>query len=99
MTVDGKWDLNLNSPMGAQAMTFEVATAGDDLTGNITSPMGAMDITDGKVDGDTLSWKVALTQPMPITLEFSGKVDGDSISGQAQLGTFGSASFSGSRSN
>ena len=43
----------------------------------------------------TLTWKAALTQPMPITLEFTAKVDGDTISGNVKLGTFGDATFEG----
>jgi hypothetical protein len=61
------------------------------------SPQGTIDLTDGKVEGETLSWKASLTQPMPITLECTAKVEGDSISGEAQLGSFGSAPFSGTR--
>jgi hypothetical protein len=38
-----------------------------------------------------------MTQPMPITLEFAGKVLGDAISGSVNLGAFGSAAFSGTR--
>ena len=35
---------------------------------------------------------------MPITLEFAATVDGDTISGTVKLGTFGDATFEGTRS-
>ena len=52
----------------------------------------------GTVNGDQLSWKVSITDPMPMTLEFNGTVDGDGLSGSVTLGNFGSSSFSGTRS-
>jgi hypothetical protein len=44
-----------------------------------------------------VSWKVAITNPMPMTLEFEGAVDGDKISGNANAGAFGALPFSGKR--
>jgi hypothetical protein len=35
---------------------------------------------------------------MPITLEFVAKVEGDKISGNVKLGSFGDATFEGTRS-
>ena len=56
-----------------------------------------MAIENGAVDGDTLTWKAAITSPMPMTLEFSASVDGDAITGTVKLGAFGEAEFSGTR--
>ena len=58
---------------------------------------GTLELKDGAVDGDTVSWKADITNPMPITLEFSATVDGDSLSGDVKLGSFGNASFTGTR--
>ena len=97
MSADGTWNVTMNSPMGSQDATLVLSTDGAALSGKMSGPQGDIDITDGTVDGDSLSWKAALTQPMPITLEFSATVDGDSIEGTATLGTFGSATFTGTR--
>jgi hypothetical protein len=35
---------------------------------------------------------------MQMTLEFTGTINGDKLSGNVALGTFGTASFSGTRS-
>jgi hypothetical protein len=56
-----------------------------------------MAIANGKADGDNVSWSIAITSPMPMTLEFSGKVDGDAIAGNVKAGAFGSFPFSGKR--
>ena len=97
MSADGKWNTTMNTPMGAQQGTLELAIDGNTLTGSLTGAQGKIDLTDGAVDGDTLTWKAALTQPMPINLEFTAKVEGDSISGDVKLGGFGNATFSGTR--
>ena len=97
--VDGVWNTVTNTPMGPQNATITLATDGNTLTGNMAGPQGAIDIEDGTVDGDSLSWKANITSPMAMTLEFSATVDGDEISGNVQLGAFGNASFSGTRAS
>lgn len=95
--VDGTWNVTTNTPMGAQKGTLTLATDGDKLTGTISGAQGATDIQSGAVDGNDVSWKLDITSPMPMTLEFSGSVDGDSISGNVKLGAFGNATFEGTR--
>jgi len=97
MSADGKWEVTMQTPMGAQKATFELATDGSTLTGQLVSMMGTVEVMDGTVNGDSLSWKAQMTSPMPMTLEFTATVDGDSISGETVLGAFGKAPFSGSR--
>jgi len=83
--------------MGQQKATITLATDGDTLTGTMEGQQGTLELKDGAVDGDTVSWKADITNPMPITLEFSATVDGDSLSGDVKLGSFGNASFTGTR--
>jgi len=97
MSVAGTWNITMNTPMGAQKGTLNIAVNGTELTGTMSGPQGSIDLKEGKADGDKGSWKADLTQPMPITLEFAATVEGDNISGNVKLGGFGNASFSGSR--
>lgn len=98
MSADGKWTTKISTPMGDQNGSMELATDGSSLTGTLIAANGdAIEITDGATDGNNLSWKAALTQPMPITLEFSAVIDGDSISGEVTLGQFGSGTLTGDR--
>ena len=83
--------------MGQQKATITLTTDGDTLTGTMEGQQGTLELQDGAVDGDTVSWKADITNPMPITLEFSATVDGDSLSGDVKLGSFGNASFTGTR--
>ena len=97
MSADGTWNTTINTPMGAQNGTLTLSTEGGNLTGKMAGAQGEMDIQDGAIDGDTLSWNADITSPMPMTLEFTATVEGDEISGNVKLGAFGNASFSGTR--
>ena len=99
MSANGTWNTTINTPMGAQNGTLELNVDGSDLSGKMSSPPGEMAIENGAIDGDTLSWKAAITAPMPMTLEFSATVDGDAITGTVKLGAFGEAEFSGTRAS
>ncbi len=95
--VDGTWNVTTNTPMGAQKGTLTLVADGDKLTGTMSGAQGTTDIQSGAVNGNDVSWKIDITSPMPMTLEFSGTVDDDSISGNVKLGAFGNAAFEGAR--
>jgi hypothetical protein len=82
--------------MGVQEATLTVKTSGDTFTGQMVGRMGTQDVT-GKVDGDKLSWSSQMTQPFPITLEFTVTVTGDSMEGAVKAGSFGSSPLKGVR--
>ena len=97
MSADGTWNTTMNTPMGAQNGTMTLSTDGGTLTGKLASPQGEIELSDGTVDGNALTWKADITSPMAMTLEFSATVDGDTMSGNVKLGAFGDATFSGTR--
>jgi len=97
MAVDGTWNISIETPIGTRQATLNVAAAGSELTGTQAADGNSTSITDGKVDGNKVSWKVAITNPMPMTLEFTVKVDGDKMTGKCKLGTFGIADLAGER--
>jgi len=96
MSADGNWKITMHTPMGARTMGVAIATSGDAFAGKIDSEMGTQELT-GKIDGDTLTWSTDITNPMPMTLEFTVKVDGDKMTGKCKLGTFGIADLAGER--
>lgn len=95
--VDGSWNTVAKTPMGDQQATLNVTSNGDTFSGNYSGAMGTSEIKDGKVDGDTLSWSLDITVPMPMTLTCEATVDGDTINGTVTAGAFGSFPLTGSR--
>lgn len=95
--VDGSWDTVTKSPMGDQKATLTVNSNGDTFTGSYSGAMGSTEITDGKVAGDKLSWKVSIVVPMPMTLDCEATVSGDTMDGTVGAGAFGSFPMSGTR--
>ena len=98
MAVDGKWDIVINSPLGAQKASLDFKTDGSSLSGTQQAAQGSGPLENGKVDGNTLTWSAKISNPMPLTLDFTGTVDGDKLSGSVKAGAFGSFPFPGSRS-
>jgi hypothetical protein len=97
MTADGNWNLVIATPMGERQATLSVSTDGSALKGSQMADGNSAEIFDGTVDGNAVSWKVSIVDPMPMTLEFNGTIDGDKLDGSVTLGAFGNASFSGTR--
>ena len=97
MSVAGTYDCVTKTPMGDQSSKFTVTIDGDTFTGSNVGAMGSMDVEDGKVDGNRLTWKMKMTVPMPMTLEGDATVDGDTLSGTVKAGAFGSFPMNGTR--
>jgi hypothetical protein len=98
VTADGNWNLVVETPMGERRATLSLKADGGTLTGSQMADGNTAEIFDGILNGNQLSWKVSISDPMPLTLEFNGTVDGDEVTGSVTLGNFGSSSFSGTRS-
>ena len=97
MAADGTWNLTMQTPMGERRSTLTLSTAGGTLTGKQEAEGNTTDIAEGTVNGNELSWKVSITNPMPLTLTFNGTVDGNTLNGTADTGMFGSFPFEGTR--
>ena len=95
--VDGSWNTVTKSPLGDQQATLTVTSNGDSFTGNFNGAMGQTEIKDGKVSGDTLSWSLDISVPMPMTLTCEATVTGDALEGTVTAGAFGSFPITGTR--
>ncbi len=95
--LDGAYDCVTKSPMGDQKSVFTVKVDGDTFTGSNAGPMGSLDVVDGKVSGNTLTWTMNMTVPMPMKLDASATVDGDALTGTIVAGAFGSMAMTGTR--
>lgn len=97
MSVAGTYDCVTKTPMGDQKSKFTVNVDGDTFTGQQAGAMGSMDVVDGKVDGNKLTWKMNMTVPMPMTLTAEATVEGDAITGTVDAGAFGKMPMTGTR--
>jgi hypothetical protein len=97
MSADGTWTITIDTPMGQREAQLKLVASGDKLTGTQAADGDSGEIMDGSVKGDDVAWKVDITDPMPMTLEFAGTVSGDAISGNVRAGAFGSFPFAGRR--
>lgn len=96
--VQGKWNITLKTPVGDRTGVLELAIAGATLTGTMSDGKYFAAISDGRVDGNRLSWSAKITTPMRLSLKFSAVVDADTISGSARH-LLGNASFTGTRAS
>jgi hypothetical protein len=99
MSVAGSYECVVKSPMGDQKSTLTVNVDGDTWSGTNSGAQGSLDVYEGKVDGNTLTWKMDMKVPMPMTLEGTATVDGDAITGSVKAGMFGSMPMSGTRTS
>lgn len=97
MSVAGTYECVTKTPMGDQKSEFNIVVDGDSFSGTNTGAMGSMELENGKVDGNKLTWSMKMTVPMPMTLEGEATVDGDTITGAVKAGAFGSFPMSGTR--
>lgn len=97
MSANGTWNLTMQTPMGERRSTLTLSTAGGTLTGKQEAEGNTTEIAEGTVNGNEVSWRVSITNPMPLTLTFTGIVDGNTMNGNADTGMFGSFPFQGTR--
>jgi hypothetical protein len=98
MTADGNWSLVVGTPLGERRAMLSLITDGSVLKGSQMADGNSTEIFDGAVNGNEVSWKVSITEPMEMILEFTGTINGDEVAGNVILGSFGTSSFSGTRS-
>lgn len=99
MAVDGTYNIQLETPMGNRPGKLTLKADSDSLSGTFDGGMGgAQEFSGGTVSGDEIAWKISVSGQMgQMELDFKGEVSGDEISGQVQLGSYGSATFKGTR--
>lgn len=81
--VAGKWALTYASPMGGEVLwTLTCQQEGSSFSGTAETDMGTVNIGDGTVEADNISFKIALSgADSDYELIFLGTVDGDIASG------------------
>jgi hypothetical protein len=94
MSIVGKWNLTVSTPMGDLASTLIL---NDDGTGVTSSQVGSSEISDAKIDGDSATFTVKIEAiGQETVLNGRATADGDSITGRYES-PMGTSEFSGQR--
>src|ERR1700733_9208663 len=86
----GKWTADVQGRNGMQTITFDLHVDGAAVTGKVTTPRGDVDISNGKVDGDNISFDQVLNfNGNSFTISYKGVADGDTIKFTRTFGASG----------
>jgi len=96
--VAGTWDITVTTAEGENRATLTATQSGATLEGSMATELGTVQITDGRVTGQRVTFTITLPisgQTTPIV--FRGSVEGSRMTGTVDLGAMGSATFIGDR--
>ena len=93
----GDWELSMATPQGNTTVGLSLSLAADKVSGELSSPMGAVPVT-GTATGNDVALSAELAvQGMNLEFGITGKVDGDTMAGSVKVGDFGEFPFTGKR--
>jgi hypothetical protein len=103
--LDGKWTAEVEGRRGTVTQTLILKTSGSELTGSLDGGRGnAVDISDGKIDGNNVSFKVVrefngnqITQQYKGTLSDAGELNLSVSMGGGARGGGGGGGFGGGK--
>ena len=81
--VAGKWKATMEGPNGSMQLTFDLKVEGKKITGKAIGDMGEMQITDGTIDGDRISFAIETDQ---MKVVHKGTVSGDEMKLKVEMG-------------
>lgn len=93
----GIWDCVTDSPLGIQKTTLTLLVDGSDVTGSNAAAEGSLEINNGKVEGNKLTWTMNLVEPMALKLKVEVHIDGDILTGTIKAGAFPMSTMTGMR--
>lgn len=99
MSVEGAWDLVIDTPIGRQRAVVELSTQDGVLHGVARDLRHGLEVplTDLVVDGDRLTWAQSVTKPMRLNLTFDVVVAGDEMTGHSKAGRLPRSKVTGRR--
>lgn len=94
--VQGRWNITIATPMGDKSGVLELRVDGNTLTGSLSHADHHVEISDGRIEGNRLTWRARITKPMRLSFKFTAVVEENRISGAARH-MLGTAAFTGTR--
>jgi imidazolonepropionase-like amidohydrolase len=96
--VAGTWTVTVNGPQGAMTSTMTMTQTADAIDGNMISELGTAAISDGRVNGRTVTWSASFQMGGErTTVNFEGEVDGNRMTGRLRAGEMGTMTFTAER--
>ena len=84
--VAGSWDFSFTSPQGAATWRIKFDQAGDTLRGSAATDFGQLDVSEGWITGEDMSFTLYLNfNGQQIQVNFAGKVKGDTVQGNVDV--------------
>src|SRR5579875_3477494 len=74
--VDGRWEGALMTANGSVTVSYSFKVKGQVLTGTGETPAGSQQVTEGKVNGNQISFKTEINGHV---IEHQGTISGDTI--------------------
>jgi hypothetical protein len=93
----GEWELSMSTPQGNTTVGLNLSLTGDKVSGELTSPMGAVPVAGTATGNDVKVTADVNVQGMALTFAIDGKVNGDAMDGSVKVGDFGEFPFTGKR--
>ena len=92
--VAGTWTLTVASPNGAMTSTMTLTQTGEALDGTMMSEFGSSAISDGRVNGRSVTWQASFQLGGErTTVNFDAEVDGNRMTGRARAGEMAPMTF------
>jgi hypothetical protein len=91
--LEGTWNLVVKGPTGPQPTVLVIQRSGETRTGTQTGQGVTSEVTDVKVDGNSVSWVNHVTKPMKLKVTFVGEIAGNKMSGKVKVGFLGAFTF------
>ncbi|HEV8332142.1 MAG TPA: hypothetical protein VGQ22_12030 [Steroidobacteraceae bacterium] len=97
MSVAGKWQISMDTPIGTQKFTWDLQPAGAAWKGTMNASNGASELSNLQVSGSNVGCSAKVSTPLgQVDVTFEGAVTGDKIGGTCRT-QFGNFQFSGDR--
>ena len=97
MSLEGTWNSQIASPMGAIEPAFTFTAASDGLDGVGTMNGETLPLVHVEQTGDAASWRMRVSNPIPMTIKFEVVIDGNTLAGTAKPGLMPAAKFTATR--
>jgi hypothetical protein len=96
--IDGKWTATYEAQGNPITTTWELKADGAKLTGKASSSFGERELTDGKIEGNQVSWTENIEAGgTPIKVTCKGTLNGDELKLTRTVGDFGATEVTAKR--